>query len=398
MDFQTVVIGGGIAGITAAIELAETGRKVALLEKEAYLGGNVARLNNYFPKLCPPSCGLEINYRRIRSNPRITCITGAEVKEVDGNQGDFKVLVKQAPQLINDQCTSCGLCTEVCPVEPIPAAYIKDGISFPAKYTIDPDTCLGESCAKCVEVCEYDAIKLAAKESLLELKAESVIVASGWESYEAGRIENFIYEGESDVVTNMEFEALLAECSMEGKKLLRPSSGLAPGSIAFVQCAGSRDVKHLPYCSAVCCAASVKHALTMAELYPDIKTEIFYIDLRLPGRNESLLNKAEAASSIKLTKGKVGRIEKGEDKILLEVEDILAGKKVSASFDMVVLATGLVPAKTIPGLDLNEEGFLEAVQKQGIYPAASCKRPMDVSASVKDATASALKSMRRGHE
>ncbi len=407
MDFETIVIGGGISGITAAVELAETGKSVILVEKEPYLGGNVSKLNNYFPKLCPPSCGLEINYRRIRSNPRITCYTGAEVSSIDGNEGDFNVNVTLAPVMINDLCTACGKCTDVCPVEqPLEpgyskakkSAYIKGGLPFPAKYTIDPQSCLGETCGKCLEVCDYKAIDLGAKASQIKLKAQSVIVSTGWESYDASLIDNYSYSESPDVVSNMEFESLLAACSEEGKKLVRPSDGKTPDSIAFVQCAGSRDINHLPYCSAVCCAASVKHALTLSEAYPEIKTEIFYIDLRLPGRNEKLLNKAEESPAVTLTKGKVGRIEQAEQGIMVEVEDIMAGKKRQESFQMVVLATGLKPTKVLPDLEVNEAGFLKAIQKKGIYPASSCKRPMDVSTSVKDATSAALKSMRDNNE
>lgn len=395
MDFTTIVVGGGIAGITAAVELAETGKNVVLLEKEPYMGGKVSKLNNYFPKLCPPSCGLEINYRRIRSNPRISYYTGAEVINISGREGDFSVKVKLAPGLINNQCTACGKCAEICPEK---SAYIESGLTFPVKYSIDTESCLREDCGKCLEVCEYDAIQLGAIESDLELHAQKVIVSTGWEAYDAGLIENFCYTDEPDVVSNMEFESLLASCTEEGKKLLRPSDGEIPERIAFVQCAGSRDIKHLPYCSAVCCAASVKQALSLAAAYPDMKTEIFYIDLRLPGRNESLLNRAEASPSISLTKGKVGRIEKIQEEIVLELEDILAGRKRKESFDMVVLATGMVPSKALPGLSVNEDGFLNPDQQKGIHPASSCKRPMDVSTSVKDATATALKSMRKDHE
>ncbi|MFO7671293.1 MAG: FAD-dependent oxidoreductase [Bacteroidales bacterium] len=406
-DFQTLVIGGGIAGITAAVELAETGIRVALVEKEPYLGGNVSKLNNYFPKLCPPSCGLEINYRRIRSNPGITCITGAEATNIEGSEGDFRVKVSLAPALINTKCTACGKCAEVCPSEQLPepgsaiakrSAYIRSSLPFPFKYAIDPETCLGEVCKKCIEVCEYDAINLGAKASQIELKARNVIVSTGWESYDATRIENYCYAGEPDVVTNMEFEKLLSTCTKEGKRLGRPSDGKFPESIAFVQCAGSRDVKYLSYCSAVCCTASVKHALTLAEAYPDLKSEIFYIDLRLQGRNEKLLSKAEETPTITLTKGKVGRIEKRGHEVILEVEDILAGRKRMESFHMVVLATGMVPSKVLPDLSVNQEGFLNAVQKRGIYPTSSCRRPMDVTSSVKDATATVLRSMKKDHE
>ncbi len=170
--------------------------------------------------------------------------------------------------------------------------------------------------------------------------------------------------------------------------------GLA-GTHCFYTMCGIEGLNHLPYCSAVCCSASVKHALTLAEAYPEIETEIFYIDLRLTGRNEKLLRKAEKTGTITFTKGKVGRIGPGDEsgRIILEVEDIMAGKKRMDSFDMVVLATGLVPNPLILSLAANEYGFYDTTQLQGIYPAATCKRPMDVSASVKDATAAAIKSM-----
>jgi quinone-modifying oxidoreductase subunit QmoA len=249
-----------------------------------------------------------------------------------------------------------------------------------------------------VQACEYDAINLGAKASQVELKARNIIVSTGWESYDPGRIGNYCYAGEPDVMTNMEFEKWMAICTEEGRKPGRPSDGKFPESIAFVQCAGSRDIHYLPYCSAVCCTASVKHALTLAEAYPDLKSEIFYIDLRLQGRNEKMLNKAEESPSITLTKGKVGLIERRGHEVVLEVEDILAGKKRRVSFDMVVLATGMVASKVLPGLLVNAEGFLNPVQKKGIYPASSCKRPMDVTSSVKDATAAVLRSMRKAHE
>ena len=273
------------------------------------------------------------------------------------------------------------------------------GLSFPMKYTIDGDLCRRESCGRCLEVCEFDAIHLDAKTTEIELHVHRIIVATGWQSYAAEHIENYHYREEPDVVTNVEFEKILAACKSESRKLARPSDGKLPESIAFVQCAGSRDINHLPYCSAVCCPASVKHALTLSESYDQIKTEIFYIDLRLSGRNEKLLKKAEETEGIVLTKGKVGRIERGRDgtALVLEVEDIMAGVKRSEPFDMVVLATGLVPNPLIPILAVNEYGFCNSQQVPGIYPAASCKRPMDVSTSVKDATASALKAMRIGN-
>ncbi len=408
MNLPTLIIGGGISGITAAVELAEAGHEVVLIEKEPYLGGNVSQFNNYFPKLCPPACGLEINYRRIRSNPRISYYTGAEVKEFTGKEGDFKVQISLQASLINNSCTSCGRCAEVCPVErsvepglSLPdgtrAAYISGGLAFPMKYTIDSEVCEREACGKCREVCDYDAIRLDAQPGEIELQVQKIIVATGWKLYDATKIENYSYSDEPDVITNLEFEYLLSQCSRDNKKLTRPSDGKTPKRIAFVQCAGSRDLNHLPYCSAVCCSVSLKHALTLAEHYPKMKSEIFYIDLRLAGRNEKLLNIAEANSQVTLTKGKVGRIKRNVETegLLLEVEDTMAGSKRQDRFDLVVLAMGLIPNYIHKDLVVNEHGFYHSDQVPGLYPAASCKRPMDVASSVRDATAAALKAMQK---
>ena len=404
MEHPVLVIGGGISGITAAVELAEAGQKVVLVEKEDYLGGKVAEFNNYFPKLCPPSCGLEINFRRLRSNPLISYYTGASVKSICGSEGSYEVSLDLKPRLINNHCTACGKCAGVCPVDrPAPpgakagqkAAFIRDGLAFPMKYCIDPELCQGESCGLCLEVCEYGAIQLDATSAEVAIQAGRIIAATGWELYDAGRLENYHYREEADVLSNLEFEKLLAACSRDGSELLRPSDGRKPGRIAFIQCAGSRDVNHLPYCSSVCCSASLKHALTLDKEFEGIETEVFYIDMRLTGRNEKLLKVAEDKKTIKLTKGKVGRILSSGDgsDLVLEVEDITAGSKRRASFDMVVLALGLIPATLETDLEVNEFGFIKGEQGNGIIPTASCKRPMDVSSSVKDATAAALKAM-----
>lgn len=391
-----LIIGGGIGGITAALEVAETGREVILVEKAPYLGGNVTGFNNYFPKRCPPTCGLEINFRRIRSNPRITCIVGSEVTDIRGKEGDFRVQVRSVPEMINDRCTSCGKCVEVCPVERqgSKAVCIPEGVVFPAKYTIDPQICLGEACGKCVNVCPCDAIHLDADPSVEEYRVKCMIVATGWHLYDASRIENYHYRDEPDVITSLEFEQLLSENRMRQEKLSRPSDGKMPSRIAFIQCAGSRDLNHLPYCSAVCCSVSIKQALTLADLHPEIRTEIFYIDLRLSGRNEDMLVLARQTPSITFTRGKVGRISRdGEGGLLLEVEDMQASVRRRDPFDLVVLAAGLVPNRILPVLETGEYGFYTEKQAPGIYVAATCKRPMDVSSTVKDATASAMKAI-----
>ncbi len=404
-----LVIGGGISGITSAVEVAEVGREVILIEKEPWLGGNVVKMNNYFPKLCPPACGLEINFRRIRQNSRITTYTATEAIALSGSKGHFIVTLRQTPQLVKNNCTACGKCVDVCPVERPDnfnygftnsrAIYLPHDMAFPMKYSIDDNYCTKSDCAKCVEVCEYNAIDLQATEKQFDVEVESVIVATGWKNYDAGKIENLNYKNFDNVISNVEFERLIAPGGAGDGQLVRPSDRKIPKEIVFVQCAGSRDENHLPYCSAVCCSASLKHALTIQHKYPDSKISIFYIDLRVTGRNEDFLNKVQDNKNIGLIKGKVARIEEidGTDNLVVEAEDILAGKKIRMEAELVVLATGIVPNSPLFNTIKNDEGFLVADQDSGVITVACCKKPMDVSSSVKDATAAALKAIQNNN-
>lgn len=403
MQKPTLIIGGGISGVTAAVEIAEVGREVILVEKEAYLGGNVIQFNNYFPKLCPPACGLEINFRRIRQNPGIKTLTSTNVKKIEGKKGNFKVTISISPQYVKNNCTACGKCVEVCPEErpnafnynfdKTKAIYSPHEMAFPNKYSIDDAYCKKETCNKCVEVCEYNAIDLAAKKELSEIEVGSIIVATGWENYDATNIDNLNYESLDDVVTNVEFERILAPNGPTKGEILKPSDQQTAKEFAFVQCAGSRDENYLPYCSAVCCSASLKHALNIQEKYPESKVKIFYIDLRVSGRNEDFLNRVKENKNIELIKGKVAKIEKGNGKIIVEAEDILQGKKNKYEVDMAILATGIVPQDLELTITNQEKEYGNIIQVEGISIAGCAKKPMDVSASVKDATGMALKAI-----
>jgi quinone-modifying oxidoreductase subunit QmoA len=402
-----LVIGGGISGITAAVEIAEVGRKVILVERLPYLGGNVVKMHNYFPKLCPPVCGLEINFRRIKQNSNITVYTSTIVSSITGTKGNFIVQVKSEAEYVNANCTACGECSEVCPEErpnefnyffdKTKAIYISHEMAYPFRYNIDDVYCIKQKCNKCVNVCKYNAIDLEAKEKVFKLGVSSVILATGWKPYQAEYIKDLHYADYDNIVTNVELERLLAENGPNNGMLLRPSDKKIPGLIAFAQCAGSRDENHLPYCSAVCCSASLKHALTISDKYPDAKISIFYIDLRVTGRNEDFLSKVKSYKNIELIKGKVAKIEeqRNSKNLILEAEDILSGIKVKKEFDLVVLAGGIRPAETPLEDNLKDDfGFLipESLP-EGIYATACSKRPMDVSSSLKDATGIALRAI-----
>jgi len=400
-----LVVGGGISGITAAVELAEAGKKVVLIEKKAYFGGHVVKMNNYFPKLCPPACGLEINFRRIRQNSRIKYYTTSSVVNISGERGNFLVQIKTDAQFVKNNCTACGECVNVCPVDrpdefnynlsKTKAIYLPHEMTFPLKYSIDNEYCKKESCKLCVEVCKYNAIDFSIKEEEKVLEVQSIVFATGWQNFDASKLENLNYSLSENIVTNVELERMLASNGLLGGRLLKPSDRSETKDISFVQCAGSRDDNHLMYCSAVCCSASLKHALNIVEKSPQTKVKIFYIDLRVSGRNEDFLERVKKEKNIELIKGKVGRVFPNSEngKLEIEVEDIHKGIKLKHQSDVVVLATGIVPNQIAVQLDKNAVGFLTENQKSGITAVACSKKPMDVSASVKDATAAALKAV-----
>jgi len=405
-----LVVGGGISGLTTAIEAAEVGYEVVLVEKQPYLGGRVARMNRYFPKLCPPQCGLEINFRRIRNNPRIQYHVLAELESVSGTAGDYRVTLRKNPGFINNRCTACGDCVKVCPAQrsseydygmcSSKAVWLPGDTAMPFRHTIDPVACEGPSCAKCVAACKYDAIDLEMKPQTLSLDVGAIVAACGWEPYDAAKLDNLGFGVHQNVITNVQMERLGSPSGPTKGEFLRPSDSKAVKRVGFVQCAGSRDQNHLPYCSAVCCAASMKQALALRELDPGSQAIIFYIDVRAMARLESFYQQAQADDGISFVKGKVARIteDAATSDLLLEAEDVDSGAKSQTLVDMAVLATGIVPAtaSTVLPLDLDrdENGFLYPKSNGGgIFAAGGSKRPADVSTCVRDATGAALKAI-----
>jgi quinone-modifying oxidoreductase subunit QmoA len=409
-----LVVGGGIAGITAAVEAAEVGYEVYLIEKEAYVGGRVAQLNKYFPKLCPPYCGLEINFQRIRKNPKVHVFTLSELDQLSGQPGSFDVTILQHPRYVNDRCTACNACVPVCPssrpdafnfgMNTTKAIYLPHAMAFPMKYVIDPQSCALESCAKCVEVCEYGAIDLQMQPKRFHLQVGAVIFATGWKPYDAVRIDNLGFGRYADVITNVMMERLAAPNGPTQGKIVRPSDGKPVNSIAFVQCAGQRDVTHLGYCSAICCMASLKQATYVREQNPQSKAYIFYIDLRTPGTYEFFSKKVQSDPNVLTIKGKVARIAEDRDSggLVVEAEDILSTQKRQYHVDLVVLATGMAAAieekqSGVP-LRLDQDRFLLPEQiAPGIYAAGCARGPVDVATSVQDATAATMKAIEAIH-
>jgi quinone-modifying oxidoreductase subunit QmoA len=404
-----LVVGGGIAGITAAVEAAEVGYEAYIVEKNAYLGGRVAQLYKYFPKLCPPYCGLEINFQRIKKQPGIHIFTLAEVEKLSGRPGNFEVTVRLRPRYVNERCTACNACVEVCPVDrpnrfnfgmgKTKAIYLPHEMAFPMKYVIDDSACQLTQCAKCVEVCGYHAIDLAMGVKTVTLRVGAVIFATGWDPYNGAKLDNLGGGRFPNVITNVMLERIAAPNGPTKGKILRPSDGKPVESAAFVQCAGSRDVNHLGYCSSICCLASLKEATYLRQQNPNSRVYIFYIDLRTPGTYEMFSRRVQSDQNIEVMKGKVAKIvEDPETKdLILEAEDVLSAEKRGLRVDLVVLATGmassLTDGKPAGPVRFDQDHFIVTDSTPGIFAAGCARGPMDVATTTQDAAAAALKAI-----
>ncbi len=410
-----LVVGGGIAGITAAVEAAEVGYDVYMVEKQPFLGGRVTQLAKYFPKLCPPNCGLEINFQRMKNNRKIRFFTMAEVESISGEPGNFDVAIKKQPRYVNDRCTACNDCVPVCPEDrpdafnlgmgTTKAIYLPHALAFPMKYAIDESACKLTACAKCVDACTYDAIDLEMKPESFNLKVGAVIMATGWQPYDASRIDNLGFGNYADVVTNLMLERMAAPDGPTQGRIVRPSDGGAVNSVAFIQCAGSRDENHLGYCSSICCLASLKEATYIREQYPESKVYIFYIDLRTPGTYELFSQKVQNDPNVSVVKGKVARIaeDPSTGTLVVEAEDILSARKTTIKVDLVVLATGMMssvdPAQAGVPAAYDQDAFLLPDETApGIFSAGCARGPVDVATSVQDATAATLKAIQAIHQ
>jgi len=405
-----LVIGGGIAGMTAAVEAAEVGYPVILVEKDAFLGGRIIRSNKYFPKMCPPACGFEINVRRIRTSPRITVHTLSTVEEVSGGVGDFRVRINKKPRYVTGDVSLDASVTEKLTgerpndfnmgLETTKALYYPHNAAFPGLHILDKEALSESDAAILTEECPEGAIDLEMQEEDFFIDVGAIVVATGWRGYDPANLPNLGFGRCPDVVSNLMVERYAAPSGPTGGKILRPSNGEPPTNIAFVQCAGSRDENHLAYCSGVCCMGSLKQARYIREQSPDTKITIFYIDIRTLGRLEKFYYDLLEDENITFVKGKVAEINEDPEthELILEVEDTIVGERPSSRFDYVVLATGIVPNTAdspIPlDLDYDEYGFLNgATGVDGVFAAGCATHPCDVSSTTKESTAAALKAI-----
>ncbi|HSD59740.1 MAG TPA: heterodisulfide reductase subunit A, partial [Burkholderiales bacterium] len=364
----------------------------------------------YFPKLCHPVCGLEINLRRIKGNRNLRVLTLAEVTSIEGRRGDYTVSVRISPRYVNENCTACGACAEAVSAETpnpfnynlnkVKAAYLPHAMAYPQRFVLDPSIAGTPDGEKAKAACKYGAIDLDMKEETLRLKAGAVIWATGWQPYDAARIQPYGYGRFPNVITSVEFERLADPHGPTGGKLLRPSDGREAKNIAFIQCAGSRDENHLRHCSRICCMASLKQTRYVREAHGDAgRSTIYYIDIRAIDRIEDFYQKVQQDPAVKFVKSKVARIaeEKNGDPVLHGV-DTEGYHRYANTHDLVVLAIGMapsVPAGEIPAeVIADSSGFLETAAGDGaIFGAGCATNALDVNRSVQNATAAALRAI-----
>lgn len=404
-----LVVGGGISGMTAALEAAEAGKQVILVEKRPYVGGRITQLYKYFPKLCFPTCGLEINQRRAKANPNVTILTMAEVSGLSGSEGDYTATVKISPRYVNENCTACGACEDAVEAEfddeynyglsKHKGAFRPYRMAYPERFVLDPRMIGTPDADKAKEACKYDAIDLDMQEETIDLKVGAVIYATGWRPYDAAKIQPYGYDRYPNVISSVEFERMKDPMGPTGGKILRPGDGKEAKDIAFIQCAGSRDRNYLKHCSRICCMASLKQTTYVSEM-EDGKSTVYYIDIRAIDRFEDFYRKVQADEKVSFIKSKPANITQDKDgNPVINGVDTEGYHRYANPHDLVVLAVGMEPS--IKGampegieITINEHGFIENDGSNGgIFAAGCASDALDVNRAVQSATATALKAI-----
>ena len=421
VEKKCLIIGGGIAGIQAALDIADAGYKVILVEKEPSIGGRMAQLSETFPTLDCSQCILTPKMVAVARHPNIKLLTYSEVLEISGFVGNFHVKILKKPRYVDeDACTVCGDCEEVCPVivanefemerKPRKAIYIPFPQAVPSTYTLDREACLGLApltCSQCKEACEANAIDYDMQPKIIEEDVGAIIVATGYDLYDKNKLVEYGYGEDDDIITSLEFERMLSASGPTGGKIIKPSTGKEPKKVVFIQCAGSRDKQHMPYCSSICCMYTAKHALLYKHDVPDGEAYIFYIDIRATGKGyEEFIERVMEEERINYIRGKVAKIYRDGDKIVVCGVDTLTGRKVEVQADLVVLAMAIVGkeeavkiAKKLKVAVDDGNFFKESHPKlkpvealtRGIYFAGCAQAPKDIPSAVAQASAAASK-------
>ncbi len=423
---RALVIGGGIAGIQTAIDVADAGFEVDIVEKAPTIGGRMAQLDKTFPTLDCSACILTPKMVEAAQHPNINIISYAELDSLSGYVGNFSAKIRKKARFIDeDKCTGCGICTEKCPsrkglnefnmgLNKRGAIYIPFAQAIPNVAVIDSEQCIHfrtGKCGLCEKNCSAGAIKFDQKDEILERRYGAIIVATGFRPIDASAFNEYAYSDSQDVVTSLEFERIMNAAGPTKGQLVRPSDGKHPHEIVFIQCVGSRcsedASKGKPYCSKICCMYTAKHAMLVREKYPDVNVHIFYIDARTPGKNfDEFYRRAVEQYDVDYIKGMVGKVSVEGDHLHVQGSDLLNNQQVHIKADMVVLATAIEPDPTARALgtmltasmDTNDF-FTEAHPKlrpvesptAGIFLSGVAQGPKDIPETVAQAGAAAAK-------
>jgi len=402
---SVVVIGGGIAGVTSALELANSGLKAYLVEREAAIGGQAASFCCKATDVCAKCsvCLVPQKLKEVTTHPQVSILPSSIVTGVSGEAGNFRVEVWQKPQYVSqEKCIACGLCVEVCPTEP-KAIHSPCPEAIPYSYVIDESQCLrlrGEKCNLCREICPTNAIAFGHEPERQELDVGAIIVATGFEVFDAREVGSLGYGRLPNILTGLDLERLFAR----NGSLELPSNGEKPEKVAFVQCVGSRNENH-GYCSQVCCKYAMRFARLIKYQNPDAEVTIFYIDLQTAGKGFAQFYE-QCRVSIRFIRGvPVEILEGSSGRLELRFEDISKGKTSRETFDLVVLSVGMVPRKgswdlaRILGINLGDYGFFDTrspidsnkTNVDGIFLAGTCQGPKDIPDSIAHGIAAAQK-------
>ncbi len=423
---RALVIGGGIAGIQTALDIADAGFPVDIVEKKPTIGGKMAQLDKTFPTLDCAACILTPKMVDVAQNENIRIFSYSEVTDVKGFVGNFDVTIKKKARYVKeDICTGCGACTEKCPMKKVPnefnlgmdnrsAIYIPFAQAVPKVATIDPDACnmlKNGKCGVCSRVCAAGAIDYKQKDEFINEKYGAIVVATGFNPISMDKFDEFAYNQSKDVITSLEFERLTNAAGPTAGKLLRPSDLKHPHTIVFVQCVGSRcdacAEKGKEYCSKICCMYTAKHAMLTRDKYPDTDVYVFYIDVRTPGKNfDEFYRRAVEEYGVHYIKGMVGKVTPEGDKLKVQASDLIANKQLHIDADLVVLAAAIEPDKSArplatmltASMDTNDF-FTEAHPKlrpvesptAGVFLSGACQGPKDIPETVSQAGAAASK-------
>jgi heterodisulfide reductase subunit A len=421
---SALIIGAGIAGIQAALDLGDMGIKVHLIEKSPVIGGKMAQLDKTFPTLDCSICILAPKLSECYRHPNITLYSYSEVQKLRGEAGNFSVeILKKARYVKEDECINCGLCAEKCPMRVEDefdrqlrkrrAIYMYYLQGVPAVMTIDKDKCLWftkNACRICEKTCERDAIDFDQEDQIIKLdNIGSIIVATGYSLIEDTHKEllrNYGYGKFRNVVTALEFERLECASGPQEGHIKRFSDGETPKKIAFLQCIGSRSNRVEKYCSSICCMYTTKEAMIAYEHNNELESYVFYIDMRAGGKGfQSFLRRGAAEYNIKYIKSKIAEItvDEKENPIII-YEDLDNGEITQLKVDMVILATCIVPPQGIEnlaevlGIELNDYNFIKTTpfipvetSRNGIFTCGCVHEPMDIPRSVAEASGAAAK-------